>query len=99
MKSLISSLLIGAILLTFNSETAILFTMDGCPPCEIAKDIIIQMKAEGYNVVIMNRQQAKKYNVYSFPTLIIRKNNKEILRKIGLLREQEYRSLIPFSKN
>ena len=98
MKSL---LLIGVLLFgSHSSDTAILFTMDGCPPCEIAKDIIIQMQAEGYDVIIIkNRQVAKEFNVYSFPTLIIRRNGKEILRKIGLLREQEYRSLIPFKKN
>lgn len=82
-----------------GSNTAILFIMDSCPPCYRAKEIITQMQAEGFDVVIIkNRGIAKSFNVYSYPTLMVRKNGRVILRKIGLLNEQEYRSLIPFKK-
>lgn len=95
-------LLLLALLTPFiGPNTEILMVSKSCPPCIEAIQIVSQLQAEDYNVVIINikgtppeRALARLYKVRKTPTLIIRESNEKTKKVVGLQTEKEYRELI-----
>ncbi len=71
-----------------------------CGTCAKQKPILEKAKKEFENVIFMNFEQtknkdiAKLLNIDYWTTIVIYKNNKEIIREIGLYKEKDIYNLI-----
>ena len=71
-----------------------------CGTCAKQKPILEKAKKDFENVIFMNFEQtknkdiAKLLNIDYWTTIVIYKNNKEIVREIGLYREEDIYNLI-----
>ncbi len=77
-----------------NSDTEILVISKSCAPCVKAVKIIENLQTEGYDVIIIDHKNAKKYRVRATPTLIVREQGKRSKKVVGLKTEKKYRELI-----
>ena len=71
-----------------------------CSTCAKQKPILEKAKKEFENVIFMNFEQTKNKDIAKFlkinywTTIVVYKNNKEIIREIGLYREKDIYNLI-----
>ena len=71
-----------------------------CGTCAKQKPILEKAKKEFENVIFMNFEQtrnmdiAKLLNIDYWTTIVVYKNNKEIIREIGLYKEKDIYNLI-----
>ena len=71
-----------------------------CSTCAKQKPILEKAKKEFENVIFMNFEQTKNKDIAKFlkinywSTIVVYKNNKEIIREIGLYREKDIYNLI-----
>ncbi|MDV3196130.1 MAG: thioredoxin domain-containing protein [Candidatus Phytoplasma stylosanthis] len=80
-----------------NQEEIILidFFANWCKPCKILMNILDSFIKKNKNIKLIKidvdlyPKLTLKYNITSFPTLILFKFGKEVERKIGLCSEQE----------
>lgn len=64
---------------------AVLFTTEGCAPCEKQKTTMAALKKAGYLVFETNdRKAAEHYGVRGFPVVLIMDNRKEVKRWDGV---------------
>jgi len=81
-----------------SPHTDLLFVSSYCGSCIQAKQIVKRIQKEGYDIEIIDiyeyRRLVVKHQIHAVPTLVIRDNGVEIIKRIGLLTEGEYRTLI-----
>ena len=71
-----------------------------CSTCAKQKPILEKAKKEFENVIFMNFEQTKNKDIAKllkidyWTTIVVYKNNKEIVREIGLYREKDIYNLI-----
>ncbi len=71
-----------------------------CSTCAKQKTILEKAKKEFENVIFMNFEQTKNKDITKllkidyWTTIVVYKNNKEIVREIGLYREKDIYNLI-----
>src|SRR5664280_2422163 len=72
-----------------------------CNPCKMQSPILKEVAAElGESVRIIkidddkNNEIASRYNVQSFPTLIVFKNSKQVWRQSGVVSKSQLKSIL-----
>jgi len=84
--------------LKFKPNCMLFWCMEGCPPCKEMKLIVTKLIGEGYDIHIFCVEkypvQAERMGVTAFPTIIIRGNDKEVKRFIGLTTEHQIKKYL-----
>jgi len=75
--------------LEFKSNCMLFLCMEGCSACEEMKPVVAKLKGEGYDIYNLCAEKypafIEKMGATSFPTFIIRENDKEVKRFVGLV--------------
>jgi len=85
-----------------SEEKAVLidFYADWCGPCKMMLSVIDELAGEGLDAVIgkanveENPALAKKFGVYSIPTLVVMKDGKEVARSVGVTAKAALRKML-----
>lgn len=83
-----------------SAPTLILFTAPWCKPCEemyreLSKMAGVVTEVKIYVIDLSKHPEAAlKYSVINVPTLIIFKDGKPTIRKVGFIKSEELQSLI-----
>lgn len=71
-----------------KSNCLVLWAADWCPACKKMYPIVKKLKAEGYNVYIMdydeNREVAKELGIDRLPTTLIFRDGAVVARHVGV---------------
>jgi len=76
---------------------ALFFTSNYCPSCRKMEPVIKKLQGEGFAIEVIdtrsNSELAGKYSVNAIPTLIILSNGQEIKRWVGVVSEENIKSI------
>lgn len=78
------------------------FTAKWCGPCQTMKPILARVKANNPGVIIQeldidnpaNKSLTQQYNVQSIPLFIVKKEGREVGRKVGAVGESQFSAFL-----